>query len=365
MSLNLKELSSEALERFVLDLGWKRFRAQQIFSWIYQRRALDFDVMTDLSKEERAILNEGACLEGIHLLTSQQSVDGTEKYLFSLNDGIRIESVLIPDTGEGARLTLCVSTQAGCTLDCRFCLTGREKLKRNLKAYEIVDQVLHIQRMIGPSRVVTNLVMMGMGEPLANLRNLLEALRRLTSSRGVGFSPRRITVSTAGLVPQIESLGASGIPVNLAVSLNATTDQVRDRLMPINQRYPLKVLLAACRSYPVRPRRRITFEYVLLAGVNDAPEDASRLIRLVSGIRCKINLIPFNEFPGSGFSRPSEERVDRFQHILHKAYLTATVRRSKGNDILAACGQLTGIEIPDLTFPPLALKEPEGADSLV
>ena len=354
MSLNLKELSAEELEAFVDRLGWDRYRARQISSWIYRKRAVDFEAMTNLSREERKILGQQAHLGGIHLLTSQKSVDGTEKFLFGLDDGNRIESVLIPDSGgteEGSRLTLCLSTQAGCTLDCGFCLTGREKLKRNLKAHEIVDQVLSVQRLIGVDRPLTNLVMMGMGEPLANLRNLVEALQRLASPDGVGFSPRRITVSTAGLVPQIKRLGASAVPVNLAVSLNATTNAVRDRLMPINRRYPLKSVLAACRSYPLAPRRRITFEYVLLAGVNDTPEDACRLVRLVQGIRCKINLIPFNEFPGAGHERPSEERIQAFQQILLRARLTATIRKSKGEDILAACGQLTGINLPSESSP--------------
>jgi 23S rRNA (adenine2503-C2)-methyltransferase len=347
---NLKEFSKEELEAFVLKLGWKRFRADQIFTWIYRKRVESFDEMTNLSQEDRALLKRRARLGRLRLLTAQRSDDGTEKYLFALEDGNRIESVLIPDakgTGEGARLTLCLSTQAGCSLDCTFCLTGQEKLKRNLKPHEIVDQVLAVQKSIGSQRRLTNLVMMGMGEPLANLKHLSEALRRLTSPEGVGFSPRRITVSTAGLVPQIKKLGEFRIKVNLAVSLNATTDSVRDFLMPINRRYPLKDLIAACRDYPLPPRRKITFEYVLLAGVNDSPEDASRLSRLTRGLRCKINLIPFNEFPGSEFKRPSDERVLDFQKILHAADLTATIRKSKGRDILAACGQLTGINIDE------------------
>jgi 23S rRNA (adenine2503-C2)-methyltransferase len=348
--LNLRELSKEDLEAFVLGLGWRRFRAEQIFAWIYRKGAEGFDQMTNLSQEDRALLNRRARLSRLRLLTVQRSDDGTEKYLFDLEDGNRIESVLIPDakgTGERSRLTLCLSTQAGCTLDCSFCLTGEEKLKRNLDPHEIVDQVLAVQRAIGSRRRLTNLVMMGMGEPLANLKNLQEALRRLTSPEGAGFSPRRITVSTAGLVPQMKKLGEFPIKANLAVSLNATTDGVRDVLMPINRKYPLKELIAACRDFPLPPRRRITFEYVLLAGVNDAPEDAVRLTRLVRGLRCKINLIPFNEFPGSEFKRPSDGRVLDFQKIVHAANLTATVRKSKGHDILAACGQLTGIELHD------------------
>jgi 23S rRNA (adenine2503-C2)-methyltransferase len=346
------------MEAFVSGLGWKRFRAGQILSWIYQKRAVGFDEMTDLSKPDRTLLQDRAIISRLHTLTVQRSSDGTEKYLFELPDKNRIESVLIPDAremGERERLTLCLSTQAGCTLDCRFCLTGRERLKRNLKPHEIVDQVLEVQRAIGPDCRLTNLVMMGMGEPLANLNHLFEALRRLTDPDAVGFSPRRITVSTAGLAPQIRKLGEFPIQVNLAVSLNATTDGVRDHLMPINKRYPLKPLLQACREYPLPPRRRITFEYVLLAGVNDTEEDAIRLARLTRGMRCKINLIPFNEFPESEFKRPSDEAALRFQAILQKADLIATIRKSKGRDILAACGQLTGITLSSQAAPPAVM----------
>lgn len=347
---NLKELSLEEMEAFVLGLGWKRYRAQQLFSWIYQKRVEGFDGMTNLSKEERKLLHDQTYLSQVRLITSRQSKeDGTQKYLFELEDGTRIESVLIPGSNEEeeeARLTLCLSTQAGCTLDCRFCLTGFEKLKRNLKPHEIADQVLWTQKTIGIEHRITNLVMMGMGEPLANLPYLFESLRRLTAPEGMGFSPRRITVSTAGLVPQIKKLGEFSIKVNLAVSLNATTDAVRSYLMPINERYPLKELMAACRTYPLSPRRRITFEYVLLSGVNDTKEDAVRLARLVGGFRSKINLIPFNPFPESEFKRPSDLAVLKFQETLHRAKLTATIRKSKGRDILAACGQLTGIVLP-------------------
>lgn len=349
MLQDLKSLSVEELQALVEGFGWRPFRARQIFSWIYRKGAESFDEMTNLSKEERTLLKERATLRSLRLLMTQQSEeDQTEKYLFALEDGARIESVLIPDageTGERSRLTLCLSTQAGCSLDCRFCLTGAEKLKRNLQPHEIVGQVLAVQKRVGPERRLTNLVMMGMGEPLANLKNLFEALRRLTSPQGVGFSPRRITVSTAGLVPQIKKLGGFPIRVNLAVSLNATIDETRDEIMPINKKYPLRELLAACRAYPLAPRRRITFEYVLLEGVNDTLEDAMRLTRLVRGIRCKINLIPFNEFPGSSFRRPSDSAVLRFQEILHRAHLTATIRKSKGRTILAACGQLTGVKV--------------------
>lgn len=342
---NILAFSFEELEAWLLGLGWKKYRAKQILSWLYRRSAADFEEMTDLSKADRALLAEKASLQHLKIVARQKSVDGTEKFLLELQDGNRIESVLIPDDN---RLTLCISSQAGCTLDCGFCLTAQEKLKRNLKADEIVGQILTVQRTLpacasdlgGEERRITNIVMMGMGEPLANLTQVVEALKRMISPIGLGFSPRRVTVSTAGMVPQILKLWEE-VPVNLSISLNATTNEVRDQIMPkVNRLYPIEELLKVCKAFPLPSRRRITFEYVLLAGVNDTPEDAARLVRLSHGIRCKINLIPFNEFPGSPYRRPADQDVLRFQDILHHAGLTATVRKSKGRDILAACGQL-------------------------
>jgi 23S rRNA (adenine2503-C2)-methyltransferase len=341
------------METFAQSAGWPSYRSRQLLQWIYQKRAVAFSEMTNLSKADRKTLEDRAILSRLGWEQHVSSSDGTEKFLFNLSDGQSIETVLIPGEEiiemdqhhppvlQAGRLTLCISTQVGCTLDCRFCLTGTMGLIRNLAAHEIVDQVLEVQRSLGESRRLTNIVLMGMGEPLANYREVVEALTRLTHPRMVGFSPRRITLSTSGLVPQIRRLGETGLGVNLAVSLNATTDAVRQQIMPaVNRLYPLKELMAACRSYPLPQRRRLTFEYVLLAEVNDTEEDARRLVRLVRGIPCKINLIPFNEFPGAPYQRPADEAVLRFQKILTDAGLSAFIRKSRGRDILAACGQL-------------------------
>jgi 23S rRNA (adenine2503-C2)-methyltransferase len=267
----------------------------------------------------------------------QRATDGTRKFLFRLQDGEEIESVLIPDED---RLTACISTQVGCPLACRFCLTGLMGMRRNLKAGEIVGEVLALQDALAAGERISNIVLMGMGEPLLNLPEVERALRILCDDHGAGFSPRRITLSTAGHVPGIARLAASDLGVNLAVSLSATTDEVRDRLMPINRRWPIADLLNACRAYPLPNRRRLTFEYVMLDGENDSPEDARRLVRLLRGIRCKINLIPFNATPDLP-DRPSpRERVEAFQQILIDAHLTATIRESRGRDIAAACGML-------------------------
>ena len=341
--LDLKILSFDKLSEWVADLGWKRYRATQIIKWIYQRNVRDFSQMTDIAAKDRALLEERATVGTPDIGNVRVSSDGTTKFLLSLSDGKTVECVLIPDKD---RLALCVSTQVGCTLDCGFCLTGTLGLIRNLKAHEIVEQVLaarrHLAQSNGPR--LTNIVLMGMGEPLANLREVLDAMDRITSPLGLGFSPRRITLSTVGLVPKIEELGRSGCKVNLAVSLNATTDAVRDRIMPINKTYPISRLLKACRDYPLAPRRSITFEYVLLKGVNDSDADARRLVQLVRGMRCKVNLIPFNDYPGSLYERPDDSRVLAFQEIIMNGRVTTFIRKSKGRDILAACGQLHQVE---------------------
>jgi 23S rRNA (adenine2503-C2)-methyltransferase len=269
----------------------------------------------------------------------ERSSDGTRKFLFELGDRHTIESVLIPDED---RQTLCISSQVGCQQACRFCLTARSGFVRHLEAREIADQVLEVSRVLRRegARGITNIVLMGMGEPLANLAEVVKALRVITSDKGLGISPRRVTVSTDGLVPEIAKLGASGLRVNLAVSLNAAGDEVRDRIMPVNKRYPIRELLAACRKFPLEPRRRITFEYVLLKNVNDSTEDALRLAKLLRGIKCKVNLIPFNPFPGSEFQRPDDGAIRRFQKVLLDHQYTVPVRESRGRDISAACGQL-------------------------
>ncbi|HEY6289758.1 MAG TPA: 23S rRNA (adenine(2503)-C(2))-methyltransferase RlmN [Nitrospiraceae bacterium] len=334
---NLLALDEEGMGRLVQQFGWPRYRTGQILRWLYQRRTQDIYQMTDLGQADRTALALQATIQRAARCTVFQSVDHTRKLVLTLNDGLTVETVLIPDED---RLTICVSTQVGCTLDCGFCLTGTMGLKRNLKPYEIMEQVLTAQDRLDPSERITNLVFMGMGEPLANMEALSEAIRRLTNKPwGLGWSPRRITVSTAGLAARLKDIAPLG--VNLAISLNATTDDQRATLMPaVNGIASLKTLLAACRRYPLPPTRRLTFEYVLLAGVNDHADDARRLTKLVRGIACKINLIPFNEFPGSPFRRPSEGDISAFQAIVRQAGLDVFVRKSRGRDVLGACGQL-------------------------
>ncbi len=336
---NIKVFGMDALKERLASLGLRAYRAGQIRQWIYRHHARSFDEMSNIAKAERERLAGIFTIPALHLVRSEQSSDGTRKFLFRLEDGHTVESVLIPDED---RLTLCISSQVGCQQACRFCLTGQGGFVRDLRAWEIADQVLEageIMRAEG-GRAITNIVLMGMGEPLANFDAVDGALRIMTADAGLGISPRRITLSTDGIVPGIDRLGASGLKVNLAVSLNASTDEVRDRIMPVNRRYPLSALLAACRRFPLDNRRRITFEYVLLGGVNDSTEDAERVARLLRGIRCKINLIPFNPFAGSPFRRPDDATVRRFQRVLLDRQYTAPVRESRGRDISAACGQL-------------------------
>ncbi len=337
--INIKSLNRDELLARLVDRGLKKFRVDQILRWIYTHHARSFDDMTNISKLERAQLASCFYIQTPKIIRSETSFDGTKKFLFELMDGHTFESVLIPDE---ERQSLCISSQVGCQQACRFCLTGSGGFTRDLKAYEIVDQVLEISRILKEEgmRSITNIVLMGMGEPLANFDEVVKAIKLITSGTGLGFSPRRVTVSTDGLVPQIEKLGHAGVKVNLAVSLNATTDEVRNRIMPVNKRYPIKDLLAACKRFPLEPRRRITFEYVMLRGVNDSIEDAQRLRKLLRGIKCKVNLIPFNPFLGSEFKRPDDATVRRFQKILLDAHYTAPIRESRGRDISAACGQL-------------------------
>jgi len=331
---NLKALSKKELESFIANSGLPAFRAKQIISWIYEKYAQSIQDITELSKGLREKLSEKAYISNLELLGRQISKDGTEKFLFGLEDGESIESVLIPDED---RLTLCISSQVGCAMCCRFCLTGKMGLKRNLEAHEIVDQIISASMIIKPGKI-TNIVLMGMGEPLANFDNVVEALWRMTEL--IKISPKRITLSTSGIAPKILELPGKAPGVNLAISLNATTDTVRDYIMPVNKTYPLKVLMEACRKFPLSAKRRITFEYVMLKGVNDSDGDAKRLVKLLKGIPSKVNLIPFNPYEGSEFDRPYDERVIRFQNILIGGHLTAIIRKSKGQDILAACGQL-------------------------
>ena len=336
--VNLVGLLPSELEDLAVELGASRYRGRQLATWIYRKGVFDREAMTDLPKDFRERLAERAIIEVAPPESVTASQDGSRKLVFKLEDGRRISSVLMPDDD---RLTLCVSTQVGCGFECRFCLTGVMGLERNLTAGEIVGQVLAANRLLEGGQRVTHIVFMGMGEPLANYAAVVQAIRILTDPKlGLGYSPKRITVSTVGLVPGIEKLGRENLKVNLAISLHAATDEVRERLMPVNRSFNLDALMAALRKYPLAPRQRIFFEYVLLDGVNDSPEDAKRLARLLRGLRAKVNLIPFNDWDGAAFRRPPLPRILAFQSILLDAGITTTVRWSKGEDIGAACGQL-------------------------
>ncbi|WP_455243475.1 23S rRNA (adenine(2503)-C(2))-methyltransferase RlmN [Petrachloros mirabilis] len=339
---NLLSLDEQGMTELVARYGWPAYRTGQILRWLYQRRAKTIKQMTDLSQADRSLLASEYVVGRVEKWVILRSSDQTRKLILTLEDGGTIETVIIP---EGDRLTLCVSTQIGCTLDCGFCLTGTMGLKRNLKPHEIVEQVLTAQDLIDSGKQLTNIVFMGMGEPLANLESLSEAVRRMTNkSWGLGWSPRRITVSTAGMASRLENIAPLG--VNLAISLNATTDEQRATLMPaVNSIAPLKTLLAACRRYPLPPHRRLTFEYVLLAEVNDREADAHRLVKLIRGIPCKVNLIPFNPFPGSQFQRPTDSDILAFQSIIKRARIDTFIRKSRGRDVLGACGQLGDLSI--------------------
>jgi 23S rRNA (adenine2503-C2)-methyltransferase len=335
---NLRDLDPAELETFLAPLGKETYRARQIMKWLYQQGTESFEEMTNLSKDFRAGLIRIARIGQPEIVTIQTSADGTKKVLLRLEDGLFIESVLIPGK---SHWTICVSTQAGCRMGCAFCLTGKQGFKRNLLPSEITGQITRLQFGTSEGENIKNIVMMGMGEPLANYENTLKAIRIITSDFGLGFSNRKVTVSTCGLAPMIEQMGKD-ICVNLAISLNAPDNERRSQLMPVNKKYPLETLLKACQNYPMPGRRRLTFEYILMAGVNDAPEDAQKLARLLRGIRCKLNLIAFNEFPGSAFRTPAAETISAFQQILMDHNYTAVLRASKGSDILAACGQLSG-----------------------
>ncbi len=334
---DLKNLSLAEMEDLTEDLGLQRYRGRQIFHWVYGKGIDSVDMMTNLSREHRALLSQKVYISRLIEIKRQISSDGTEKFLFALEDDHRIESVLIP---EEERLTLCISTQVGCGMGCTFCLTGKGGLIRNLKSSEIINQFLTIQKNLSGDKWITNIVFMGMGEPLANYKNTIKAIEILTHPHGIAFSARKITLSTSGLIPQIKRLGESGLNINLAISLNASADEQRCMIMPINNRYPLPKLLDACKKYPLKKRRMLSFEYVLIKGLNDSPEDALRVTKLLRGIRCKINLLPFNEFPGSQYKKPSEESVLKFQEVLLNHHFSVFIRKSRGADILAACGQL-------------------------
>jgi len=333
--IDLKSLSEKELINFIKSKGLPLYRAKQLMHWIYKQKVEKIEDITEFSKHLRNKLAKDSYISNLILLKRNISEDGTEKFLFQLEDGEKIESVIIPEKN---RLTLCVSSQVGCAIGCKFCLTGKIGFRRNLKASEIVDQFISIQRIIQPKKI-TNIVFMGMGEPFYNLKQVLEAIIRITNI--IGFSRRKITISTAGIVPAIKEFPKYSPLVNLAISLNATTDKVRDMLMPINKKYPISELLMACREFPLEPRKRITFEYVMLKNINDTIEDAKRLTNLLKAIPSKVNLIPFNPFQGAIFERPKDKNIYIFQKILIDAGFTTSIRKSKGNKILAACGQLT------------------------
>lgn len=349
--INLLNFNREQMEQFFTDLGEKKFRAHQVLKWIHHYGYDDFDQMTNLSKVLREKLKELAEIRGPEIAFKQFSEDGTRKWVVRLDGKNCVETVYIPD---GDRATLCVSSQVGCALDCSFCSTGKQGFQRDLAVWEILGQVWMASRSFGVpknmgKRPITNVVMMGMGEPLLNFDNVVTAMEVMKDDLGYGISKRRVTLSTSGVVPALDKL-AEKIDVALAVSLHATNDSLRDGLVPINKKYPIKELMAACRRYieKFNDKRRITWEYVMLEGVNDKLEHAEELLRLLEGIPSKINLIPFNPFPHAPYKRSSNNRVRAFQKVLQEAGYTATVRTTRGDDIDAACGQLVG-EVEDRT----------------
>jgi len=366
---NLLDLDPASLDHWFAQRGEKPFRARQVSRWIHQRYAADIASMTDLAKSLRTALVRDAEIRAPGVLRDTTASDGTRKWLLDAGSGNAVEAVYIPEDDRG---TLCISSQAGCALDCAFCSTGRQGFNRNLTTGEIVGQLWHANRTLRTEAIraakpqawgdhtrapITNVVMMGMGEPLANFDNVVPALRLFLDDNAYGLSRRRVTLSTSGLVPWIDRL-RDECPVALAVSLHAPTDALRDRLVPINRKHPLSTLMAACLRYLDRaPRDFLTFEYVMLDGVNDQPEHAASLIALVRDVPCKLNLIPFNPFPGSGFTTSPRERIRGFAHALQDAGIVATIRKTRGQDIDAACGQLAG-QVNDRTKHRLAARIP-------
>ena len=349
MKTNLLNFDLAALTQHFAEMGEKPFRAKQVMRWMHQSGASSFDDMTDLAKSLRVKLNAQACIGVPDLLVSQHSLDGTRKWLLDVGTGNGVETVFIPEAERG---TLCISSQVGCALECTFCSTGRQGFNRNLSTSEIIGQLWWANKAMGVTpkneRVISNVVMMGMGEPLANFDNVVAALSIMLDDHGYGLSRRRVTVSTSGMVPQMDRL-KDVMPVALAVSLHASNDAVRDEIVPLNKKYPLKSLMAACQRYLVKaPRDFITFEYVMLDGINDKAQHARELIELVRDVPCKFNLIPFNPFPNSGYERSSNENIRVFRDILQQAGFVVTVRKTRGDDIDAACGQLAG-QVQDKT----------------
>jgi len=341
---NLLGLNRQDMEVFFADLGEKAFRVSQVTKWIHQLNVSDFDQMTNISKALRAQLKEKACIKPLDVIEDQLSSDGTRKWVMGLTDNNRIEAVYIPEDDRG---TLCISSQVGCALDCSFCSTARQGFSRNLTVAEILSQIWLATRLLDeekkPGRKITNIVLMGMGEPLLNFDNVMKAIDVMLDDFAYGLSKRRVTVSTAGVVPAMDKL-AERHDVQLAISLHATRDELRDDLVPINKKYNLEKLIAACKRFMEKrsPRSRLTIEYVMLAGVNDTKQDAEELVKVLDGISVLINLIPFNPFTGSGYKTSSNNAVHRFQDVLMKAGLITVIRKTRGEDIDAACGQLVG-----------------------
>jgi 23S rRNA (adenine2503-C2)-methyltransferase len=334
---DLAELELGELEQALETMGHPRFHARQLYQWVHKRGVTDFAEMTDLGRELRSSLAGSFRIVSPELVRKETSSDGTTKFLLRLEDGQMIESVYIPDTPAN---TFCLSTQVGCAMKCGFCLTGRMGIIRNLTGGEIVGQVRVLTRELGMLQSRFNIVLMGMGEPLHNYDAVMKALRMLNDEHGLAVNPRRVTLSTVGVLPALEKLATEPLMPNLAVSLHATTEEQRDALVPINRKYGLKELLEACRRFPIKRRERITFEYVMLADVNDSDDDARRLVRLLNGIKAKVNLLPLNEAAGIPYQRPSDARVNRFASILAERGVVVSVRKSRGRDIRAACGQL-------------------------
>ena len=335
--VDIKSLTMEELKDFVKELGLESYRAKQIAQWLYKKRVSSFEEMTNLSKEVRKLLSEKAELHPLKLVKVEESSDGTRKYLFELRDGNRIESVFIPERGWN---TICVSTQVGCPIGCKFCLTAKDGFTRNLTPSEIVEQYIAVQRDVGEERRISNVVFMGMGEPLLNFDNVKKAVEIMTNKDMLDLSTRKLTISTVGIVPGIERMAKEMNRVKLAVSLHATTDEVRNYLVPVNRKYPISRIMEVLRKYPADNNRRIMIEYVMLKDVNDSLEDAKRLAKMVKGLPVKVNLIPFNPYPGAPFEPTPREKIEEFQKVLWDRNIAAFIRESRGQDISAACGML-------------------------
>ncbi len=350
--INLLDYDRKGLAAFFVDLGEKPFRATQLLKWIYQEGVEDFDLMTNLSKPLRTYLNDNCYINTPEIVIEKIAGDGTRKWVLQTGCGNRVETVFIPEEGRG---TLCVSSQIGCALACTFCSTAQQGFNRNLTTAEIIGQVIAAQKRLGETKKITNVVMMGMGEPLLNFDNAVAAMNLMMDDFTFGLSKRRVTISTSGVVPAMYRL-TQVCDVSLAVSLHAVTDELRDELVPINKKYPLKELMDACRdNAKIAPRRTITFEYVMLDGINDSMQDARGLIKLLKTVPSKLNLIPFNPFPNNSYRCSSNETINRFKTVLNDAGIVTTVRKTRGDDIDAACGQLVG-QVDDKSRRHLKLK---------